>query len=153
MEVASMQSNLTDGEWITISEAAKAFGRTRQAIDQHVKTGKVESKRMGNKQVVHVNKQSLNNLLVSFAKPILTRDFKQLDGKKIDESETSNLLLLYRHLLEKSEREISELKIELSKSREENRENQREVFKLMSEVKSILNKETGLTSWIRTFKK
>ena len=46
-----------------------------------------------------------------------------------------------------------ELKIELSKTREENKENQREVFKLMNEVKSILNKETGLTSWIRTLRK
>ena len=148
-----MQSNLIDGEWITISQAAKLFDRTRQAIDQHVKTGKVEAKRMGNKQVVHVNKQALNNLLVSFAKPISTKEVKQVDSKKTYESETSNLLSLYRNLLEKSEREIYELKVELSKTREENRENQRELINLTKEMQSILNKESGLTSWIRTLRK
>ena len=108
---------------------------------------------MGNKQVVHVNKQSLNNLLVSFAKPISTRDFKQVDSKKIDASETSSLLSLYKNLLEKSEREISELKLELSKTRDENKENQRELINLTKEMQAILNKESGLTSWIRTLRK
>ena len=42
-------------DWITISEAAKLFGRTRAAIEQHIKTGRVEAKRFGDKQFMFTN--------------------------------------------------------------------------------------------------
>lgn len=148
-----MTSNLDASEWITVSQAAQAFGRTRQAIAQQVKAGKIEAKPMGNKQVLHVNKQALVNLLASFASKVNSKHDRQVQYENIDANETSKLIVLYKQLLEKSEREMNELKIELAKEREENRQNQKEVFKLMNEIKSILNKESGITSWIRTFKK
>ena len=56
-------------------------------------------------------------------------------------------------MLNDSKREYNEAKIEIMKQKEENRALQKELVNLTKEMQAILNKESGLTSWIRTFKK
>ena len=109
-------------DWITITEAAKLFGRTRAAIEQHIKSGRVESKRIGDKQLIHVYKPSLQSLFASFAKSFSTKeqtDLEQSSMLKKDQSLQSDfakeLSSLYKNLLEDSKKEIQFLKSELVK--------------------------------------
>ena len=153
----SESANLVDTEWITITEAAKQFARTRAAIEQHIKAGRVESKRLGAKQLIHVHKPSIVNLFASFAKPlhpIEQSKFDESDKHSINHSLQSTMPnevgILYKSLLEESKKEILELKNDLAKQREENKELQKELLKLMHEMQGLLKKEPGLTGWIRS---
>jgi hypothetical protein len=140
-------------DWITISEAAKQFRRTRTAIEQHIKTGRLEAKRKGPKQLLHVNKQALTQLMVSFARPVVaqlgTDTLGQVSYVEAPSSQ-SDLVQLYKGLLDDSKAEISYLKDEIEKQRIENKSLQTELLKLMHEMQSLLKHENGLMSWIRS---
>lgn len=144
-------------DWITITEAAKLFGRTRAAIEQHIKSGRVESKRIGDKQLIHVYKPSLQSLFASFAKSFSTKeqtDLEQSSMLKKDQSLQSDfakeLSSLYKNLLEDSKKEIQFLKSELVKEKEDNKELQKQIIKHMHEMQALLKKNTGIMSWIRS---
>lgn len=131
-----MDKVIIEADWVTITEAAKLFGRTRAAIEQHIKSGRVEAKKFGDKQLIHVYKPALQNLFASFAKSVSTKeqsDFAQSAIPNKDQSLQSNfaneLSSLYKNLLEDSKKEIQTLKSELSKEREENKELQRQIIR------------------------
>lgn len=46
-------------EWITLTQASREFGRTRQAIEKLVKEGKIECRPMGQKQTRHIHRPTL----------------------------------------------------------------------------------------------
>jgi predicted transcriptional regulator len=144
-------------DWITISEAAKLFGRTRAAIEQHIKTGRVEAKRFGDKQLIHVYKPALQNLFASFAKSFSTKeqsDWAQSVMPNKDQNLQSDfakeLSFLYKNLLEDSKKEIQILKSELLKEREENKDLQKQIIKHVHEIQGLLKKDTGIMSWLRS---
>ncbi|MBX9840083.1 MAG: hypothetical protein K2X69_17425 [Silvanigrellaceae bacterium] len=146
-----------EADWITISEAAKLFCRTRAAIEQHIKSGRVESKRIGDKQLIHVYKPSLISLFASFAKSVGTQvqtDLVETTMLKKDQTMqtalSNELSSLYKNLLEETKKEIQSLKSELAKEREENKDLQKQIIKHVNEMHSLLKKDTGIMSWIRS---
>ena len=56
-------------------------------------------------------------------------------------------------LLAISERLLAKSEADLQKERERNQTLQNELINNMKEIQAFLRKESGLTSWIRTFKK
>lgn len=146
-----------ESDWITISEAAKLFCRTRAAIEQHIKSGRVESKRIGDKQLIHVYKPSLISLFASFAKPVVTQvqtELTQVTMEKHDQTMQINLSnelsSLYKNLLEDAKKEVQILKSELLKEREENKDLQKQIIKYVHEMQSLLKKDSGIMSWLRS---
>ena len=148
----TLQTSWINEDWVTVTEAAKSFGRTRQAIEQHIKAGRISVKRSGPKQTMHVSKDELRNLLASFAKDTSQASRQPNCASVCDPNEPSNLAI-YKILFERAENENIELKREMQKLREENRENQKEILKLTHEFKSLLMKEPGIISWIKTLKR
>lgn len=146
-----------EADWITITEAAKLFGRTRAAIEQHIKSGRIESKRIGDKQLIHVYKPSLQSLFASFAKSLSTKEQTDLEQSfmlKKDQTMqihyANELSSLYKNLLEDSKKEIQFLKSELVKEKEDNKDLQKQIIKHMNEMQALLKKDTGIMSWIRS---
>ena len=146
-----------EADWVTITEAAKLFGRTRAAIEQHIKSGRVESKRIGDKQLIHVHKPTLQSLFASFAKSLSTKEQTDLEQSAIPNKDQSlqndfakEISSLYKNLLEDSKKEIQILKSELSKEREENKDLQKQIIKHVHEMQALLKKDTGIMSWIRS---
>ena len=180
--MTSEVTSLTSEEWIPIVVAAKQLGKKRQAIEQQIKTGRLDSKRMGNKNLIHVHKPSLISLYASFTCELHSKT-SQVKGASIEPYQTSEvnklshgftsqatlsielqkslseakhleaLLDIHKSMLNDSKREYNEAKIEIMKQKEENKALQKELVNLTKEMQAILNKESGLTSWIRTLRK
>ena len=151
-----MSKEASESDWITISQAAKLFCRTRPAIEQHIKSGRVESKRIGDKQLIHVDKLSLISLFASFAKPVGSHaqtELTQVAMEKHDQTMqtilSNEISSLYKNLLEDAKKEVQILKFELSKEREENRDLQKQIIKHVHEMQGLLKKDSGIMSWIR----
>lgn len=66
-------------EWITVSQAAKSVSRTRQTIDALARSGKIESKSMGEKDILHVYVPSL---LKFYSDKHMLTNSKQTDSQQ-----------------------------------------------------------------------
>ena len=154
-------SNQNDSQdWQTLTQAAKSFGRTRQAIESLVKRGVIEAKPMGNKNVLHIhtptlqmhyasktvsspqatgNNQSHNQDLSFFADKIELATTK-MDNKRLGD------------LVGRLEVDLQQTRQDLIEERKRNQELQSELLKLTREMQGILQNEPGLFNWRKILK-
>ncbi len=145
-------------EWLTVSQAAKHVSRSRQTIDALARAGKIESKNLGEKELLHVYVPSL---LKFYADKHMTSDNKQTDSKldskydtqieivsvKAEAKRLSDLLTMNERLLSESKHEIRQLQNDLTKERNRNENLQEELLKLTKELHGALTGEKGLINW------
>ncbi|APJ05259.1 hypothetical protein [Silvanigrella aquatica] len=147
-------------EWQTLTQAAKAFGRTRQAIESLVKRGVVQAKPMGAKNVMHIhvptlqihyaskvvesvdqsNNQSNNQVVSNVSLQI------ELAATKADNRRLGDLVVRLEADLQLARKEIID-------ERKQNKELQGELLKFSKEMQGLLKQDNGLMSWIRSKKR
>ncbi len=153
-------------DFMTITEASKIFQRTRQAIDLLIKQGKVESKRVGARATIMVHRPSLQNI---YAKIEMKRNegiqlSTMKEHSKVAPEVNSEVLHAQitglKKVIELHEASIDNLKAEknllerkLQRTEDKNEALQNDLLKLTKEMQGILNRESGLMSWLRTKKK
>ena len=65
----------------------------------------------------------------------------------------ADLLSMNERLLSDAKSELKHVNNELTKERNKNESLQTDLLKITKEMQAILNKDSGLTSWIRTLRK
>jgi len=140
-------------EWQTITQAAKCFGRTRQALESLIKRGIIQSKQMGLKNIMHVHVPTLQMYYSSKS----NNNSNQNDNKNVSNISLHLDLIATKSdnkrladLVARLEIELDTLKRDYSEERKYNKELQSEILKLSKELQSILNKDSGLMGWIKT---
>lgn len=148
-------------EWQTLTQAAKAFGRTRQAIESLVKRGVIEAKPFGDKNVLHIHLPTLqmhyaskkaeatpqintnqdNNQVVSNVSLLIELAATKADSKRLGE------------LVVRLESDLQLARKETIEERRQNKDLQTELLKLSKEMQGLLKQDNGLMSWIRSKKK
>lgn len=146
-----MQAN----NWIPIAQAAMQIGKTRQTVEGLIKKKIIESKAMGNKKTIHVNmetlllhyaKKSAASLGTNYASKSHNLHTDAQSDAKFECKRLTDLLARSERLLEKTEND-------LRKEREKNEVLQSELVNNMREMQALLRKDSGLMSFIRTFRK
>ncbi len=146
-------NQINNQEWQTITQAAKFFGRTRQALESLIKRGIVESKQMGNKNVLHVHVPSLQIYYSSKLTNNSNQNSNQIISNmplQLDLIATKSENKRLADLVARLENEINILKKDYSEEKKCNKELQNEIMKMCKEYQSFLNKDSGLINWIRT---
>ncbi len=142
-------------EWLSVAQAAMQIGKTRQAIEGLVKKNQLEAKPMGKRKTLHVHLPTLmlhyaKKIDASFGKIAAIKSNNLYNNVPLDATYECKRLA---DLLAISERLLAKTESELHKERERNQTLQNELINNMKEIQAFLKKESGLTSWIRTFKK
>ena len=152
---------LNQPEWITFTQASKAFGRSRQAIEKLVKEGKIEAKQLGPKLVLHVHRPTLalryanqvahNTLNISnqvdtsiYNQPSLVLEAVTL------KAECNRLAELFRRV----EDQLAETKKERNELRLQLRDLEKERSQHLAEMRALLSKDARATDgvisrWLR----
>ena len=148
-------------DWQTLTQAAKAFGRTRQAIESLVKRGVIQAKPLGDKNVMHIHIPTLQFHYASKTvesvpqsnanqsnNPVVSNVSLQIDlaATKADNRRLGDLVARLEDDLQLVRKEIIE-------ERKQNKELQSELLKVAKEMQGILNRDSGLMSWLRSKKK
>ena len=117
-------------EWQTLTQAAKFFGRTRQAIESLVKRGAIEAKHMGEKNVLHINIPQLQMHYASKSPVISTTTVHNQDhnltvaniSDKIDLAATKADNKRLVDLVARLETDLERVRRELTEERKRNTE-------------------------------
>lgn len=140
-------------EWQTITQAAKYFGRTRQALESLIKRGVIESKQMGTKNVMHVH---IPTLQIYYSSKAVNKS-NQEENQNISNVSLNLDLIATKSdnkrltdLVARLESDLNTLKVDYMEEKKYNRQLQSELIKLTKEFHSILNKESGIMNWIKT---
>jgi hypothetical protein len=155
-----MNNQDSNQEWQTLTQAAKAFGRTRQAIESLVKRGVVQAKPMGTKNVLHIHVPALQ---IHYASKMAETTPQMNDNQghnqntsyvslQVDLAATKADNKRLGDLVARLDFELQQVKVEIIEERKYNKELQSELIKLNKEMQSILNKDNGLMSWLRSKK-
>ncbi len=156
-----MNNQDSNQDWQTLTQAAKAFGRTRQAIESLVKRGVVQAKPMGTKNVMHIHVPTLQVHYASkMAEPAPQINDNQTHNQnssyvslQIDLAATKADNKRLGDLVARLENDLQMVRKELVEERKQNKELQGELLKVAKEMQGILNKDNGLMGWLRTKKK
>ena len=158
----SSSKSLSQAYRITINEAVTKFEKSASSIRRLVDKEIIKSSKDEKGRVI-IDEMELHAYLAK-SSPVSESKTNKLVGNLTGglAGNHSNYLIeeLYGEML-KREKEINlqlqynfdELKRDLNEERKRNQELQKELMNLTKEIQAILNKESGLTSWIRTFKK
>lgn len=145
-------------EWISIAQAAREFGRTRQAIDDLIKKGLIESKPLGPKAIKHVHKPSLAmRYSMQAATAAHTQNTQASDIPIRTHSPEMELLIAKlecKRLTELLARIESDLSREQEKTKElsaQIREFEKERSQHLAELRALLSGKTDgvLSRWFR----
>ena len=140
-------------DWQTVAQAAMQVAKSRQAIENLIKKNIIEHKQIGDKKVTHVYVPSLlmhyatkktDASCISIGSKLETSDFKmELALANAECKRLSDLLAIY-------ERNLSKTEVELAKEKEKNSNLQNQLISFSKEIQSLLNKDSGIMSWLRT---
>lgn len=150
-----------ENEWQTLTQAAKAFGRTRQAIESLVKRGVIEAKPFGDKNVLHIHLPTLQMHYASKkaeATPQINTNqdnnqFVSNVSLQIDLAATKADNRRLGDLVARLECDLQLARKETIDERRQNKDLQIELLKLSKEMQGILKQDNGLMSWIRSKKR
>lgn len=153
-----------DNEWQTLTEAAKTYDKSRQAIENLIKRGMVEGKNLGKRNILHVHAPTLR---MYYADKATTTEPQQIKNNQIttqssvamqielaeckaDNNRLNQLLSMLQSEFRDCKHELQSTRKEFSDERKRNQELQQDLLKLTKEMQGILNKENGLMGWLRT---
>ncbi len=142
------QQHATDNQnWISLTVAAKIAVSSVSTVRRWCDTELIESNRNGN--VRTVSKNSLLHYLSQKSQQSIVEIPNKMDSNSITSQQPSNDKRFEEHLIAslEAERRIS------ADLREQNKYLQSELLKISKEMQSILNKDSGIMSWLRTKKK
>lgn len=148
-------------EWQTLTQAAKAFGRTRQAIESLVKRGVIEAKPFGDKNVLHIHLPTLQMHYASKKAEAMPQINTNQDNNQVVSNVSLQIDLAATKadnrrlgdLVARLEDDLQMVRKELVDERKQNKELQGELLKVAKEMQAILNKDSGIMGWLRTKKK
>ncbi len=145
-------------EWLPVSQAAKHVSRSRQTIDALARSGKLESKTMGEKKILHVHIPSLmkyySDKSLSFDnKQMDSKDYKHIDSQieiatvKSECKRLSDLLTINERLLSEAKTDLRHYQNEVTKERNKNENLQQELLKISIEMHSFIKNESGVFNY------
>lgn len=155
-----MNNQDSNQEWQTLTQAAKAFGRTRQAIESLVKRGVVQAKPMGTKNVMHIHVPTLQVHYASKVVESVDQNNNQSNNQvvsnvslQIDLAATKADNRRLGDLVVRLEADLQLARKEIIDERKQNKELQGELLKFSKEMQGLLKQDNGLMSWIRSKKR
>lgn len=155
-----MNNQDSNQEWQTLTQAAKAFGRTRQAIESLVKRGVVQAKPMGTKNVMHIHVPTLQMHYASKVVDSVDQNNNQSNNQvvsnvslQIDLAATKADNRRLGDLVVRLEADLQLARKEIIDERKQNKELQGELLKFSKEMQGLLKQDNGLMSWIRSKKR
>lgn len=155
-----MNNQDSNQEWQTLTQAAKAFGRTRQAIESLVKRGVLQAKPMGTKNVMHIHVPTLQVHYASKVVESVDQNNNQSNNQvvsnvslQIDLAATKADNRRLGDLVVRLEADLQLARKEIIDERKQNKELQGELLKFSKEMQGLLKQDNGLMSWIRSKKR
>ena len=151
---------------ITINEAAIKFKKSHSAIRRVIDKGIIKSNK-DDKGKILIDEMELHAYLANNSSVRSAVNEPKIYGASANLSEKlagnhPNYIVeeLYCEMLRREkeinfqlQHNIDEIRRDLNEERKRNQELQKDLMNLTKEIQAILKKESGLTSWIRTFKK
>lgn len=151
---------------ITISEAVTKFEKSPSAIRRLIDKRIIKSSK-DDKGKILIDEMELHAYLANSSPVRLPANESKIHGASAHLSDKlagnqPNYIIeeLYGEMLRREkeinlqlQHNIDEIKRDLNEERKRNQELQKDLMSLTKEMQAILNKESGLTSWIRTLRK